>query len=244
MKIAFISDIHANLEALEATLKDIDGIGVDEVTCLGDVVGYGVNPNECVEIVRKRCGRNVILGNHDAVAVGLHNNRTFNVHAKIAIEWTANTLSVKNKHYLAALPTMRVGKHVTLAHATPHDPGAWYYITSLEEAAFNFQFFDTDICVVGHTHIPKIILMNDNEILMHNENEATYGGSINQRLLVNAGSVGQPRDRDKNSSYGILDTEKKTFAIRRVPYDIAKTQVKMKKQGMPDFLINRLSEGR
>ncbi|MDR2692656.1 MAG: metallophosphatase family protein [Chitinispirillales bacterium] len=243
MRFAFISDIHANLEALEAVLADIAKKDVDEILCLGDVVGYGANPNECADIIAKRC-KSVLLGNHDAVATNLLTTQHFNVHAKIAIEWTTQTLTNSNKSFLAALPVSKTTDLITMAHSTPYEPGMWYYITSLEEAAFNFQFFETKICLVGHTHIPMIIVLDNEEIYVHPEKQISYKEREDRRLLINIGSVGQPRDRNPDSSYGILDTDEKSFCLHRIPYDILKAQSKMKKIKMPDFLVNRLAEGR
>ncbi|MDR3013224.1 MAG: metallophosphatase family protein [Chitinispirillales bacterium] len=244
MRIAFISDIHANLEALDTVLDDIKKAGADEICCLGDIVGYGANPNECIDRVSKYCGENVLLGNHDAVAIGLMTTRQFNVHARAAIEWTAEKLSAKNRRYLSTLPLTKAVGMTTMVHATPYEPKKWYYITSLEDAAFNFQYFDTRICVIGHTHIPTIMALDDEEIYSHEERWISYAGKKDLRLLVNVGSVGQPRDRNKDSSYGLLDTDKKTFTLKRVPYNVEKAQAKMRKAKMPEFLINRLAEGR
>jgi diadenosine tetraphosphatase ApaH/serine/threonine PP2A family protein phosphatase len=131
-----------------------------------------------------------------------------------------------------------------MAHSTPYEPGMWYYITSLEESAFNFQFFDTKICLVGHTHIPMIIVLDGDEIYVHPEKQISYKEREDIKLLINIGSVGQPRDRNPDSSYGILDTDEMLFSLHRIPYDISKAQAKMKKIRMPDFLVNRLAEGR
>ncbi|MDR0306182.1 MAG: metallophosphatase family protein [Chitinispirillales bacterium] len=243
MRFAFISDIHANLEALESVFEDIGKNKIDEVICLGDIVGYGANPNECIELVTKRCSI-TLLGNHDIAAVNLANTHNFNIHARIAIEWTSQTLSAANKSFLSALPTKKTLNSLTLVHATPYEPNMWYYITSLEEAAFNFQFFNTRVCMVGHTHIPMIISLEGEEICTHQEKQVSIKDKNMTRLLINTGSVGQPRDRDSRSSYIIFDTIEESFSIQRVSYDFAKTQSKMKKIKMPDFLINRLAEGR
>jgi predicted phosphodiesterase len=244
MRLAFISDIHANLEALEAVLEDISKNNIDEVICLGDIVGYGANPNECVEIVSQRCPVS-ILGNHDAAAVELLSTQHFNIHAKIAIEWTSQTLKAANRTFLASLPVKKTRDFMTLVHATPYEPNMWYYITDLQEAAFNFQFFNNRICLVGHTHFPRIIVLErGEEICVHPEQSFTYKNSDNVRMLVNIGSVGQPRDRNPKSSYGILDTELCEFQIHRVAYDVEKAQAKMKKIKMPEFLVNRLADGR
>jgi predicted phosphodiesterase len=244
MRFAFISDIHANLEALEAVLNDIKGQNIDEVICLGDIVGYGANPNECIELVKSHCPE-TLLGNHDAAAVELLSTQHFNIHAKIAIEWTEQNLKKENRNYLSALPLKTNKDFLTLVHATPYEPNMWYYITSLEEAAFNFQFFDTQICLVGHTHIPIIIILdNDKELYVHQDSYVNMGKLEGARFLINVGSVGQPRDRNPKSCYGILDTSEKEFFYRRVSYNIDKAQSKMKKIKMPDFLITRLEEGR
>ncbi|MFP4163974.1 MAG: metallophosphoesterase family protein [Chitinispirillaceae bacterium] len=243
MRFAFISDIHANLEALESVIEDIGKKNIDEIICLGDIVGYGANPNECVEMVKKHCPV-ILLGNHDAAAVELLTTQHFNIHAKIAIEWTSATLNSDNRSFLAQLPVKKTQGNMTLVHATPYEPNMWYYITSLEEAAFNFQFFNNRICFVGHTHIPMIIVLEGEEIFVHQEKSIDFKNRNGLRLLVNIGSVGQPRDRNPRSSYGILDTDEGVFELQRVTYDYAKTQAKMKKIRMPEFLVNRLAEGR
>lgn len=243
MRFAFISDIHANLEALEAVIEDIGKNNIDETICLGDAVGYGANPNECVNLVKEHCAI-ALLGNHDAAATGLLTTQHFNIHARIAIEWTSQTLTPENKEFLSALPVVKTNELLTFVHATPYEPNMWYYITSLEEAAFNFQFFDTKICLVGHTHIPIITALENNEIYVHQEKTISFKGKEDMRLLINIGSVGQPRDRNPECSYGILDTITEEFSLKRVQYNVHTTQAKMKKIRMPDFLINRLAEGR
>jgi len=244
MRFAVISDIHANLEALEAVLDDIDNQNVDEIICLGDVVGYGANPNECLELVKSRCSV-ILLGNHDAAAIEMLSTQHFNIHAKIAIEWTSQSLKKENKAFLSELPLKSEKSSMTLVHATPYEPNMWYYITSLEEAAFNFQFFNTPVCLVGHTHIPIIIVLEENkELYVHQDTIISLNDLSGARLLINVGSVGQPRDRNAKSCYGIFDEYTGTFTYRRVVYNIDKTQAKMKKIKMPDFLINRLEDGR
>jgi predicted phosphodiesterase len=244
MKIAIISDIHANVEALEAVLSDIKTKQVDEIFCLGDIVGYGANPNECIELVKQSCST-ILLGNHDAAAVGLLSTQHFNIHAKIAIEWTTENLTPASNTFLKALPLKEKKYDNTYVHATPYEPNMWYYITSLEEAAFNYQFFETPFCFVGHTHIPIIIVLeNEKEVYVHQGEMLNWGKLANVRFLVNVGSVGQPRDRNPQSCYGIFDTTEKTFSYIRVSYDISKAQHKMRKIAMPEFLINRLADGR
>jgi predicted phosphodiesterase len=244
MRLAIISDIHANNEALEAVLADIATQKVDEILCLGDVVGYGANPNECIDLVKKSCSL-TLLGNHDAAAVGLLSTQHFNIHAKIAIEWTMGNLTDASHSFIKSLP-LNENKHShTFVHATPYEPNMWYYITSLEEAAFNFQFFDTKFCFVGHTHIPIIIVLEaEKEVYVHQGEALNFGHLENVRFLINVGSVGQPRDRNPNSCYSILDSDATTFTYRRVRYDVQKAQAKMRKIKMPEFLVTRLEEGR
>jgi predicted phosphodiesterase len=244
MRYAFISDIHANLEALEAVFEDIETQDIDDVICLGDIVGYGANPNECVDLVKKQCPV-TLLGNHDAAAVELLSTQHFNIHAKIAIEWTTQNLRKEIWNTLCELPLKATVDPITLVHATPYEPNMWYYITSLEEAAFNFQFFDTQICMVGHTHIPIIIVLDSQkELYVHQDAGIKLDDIEGSRLLINVGSVGQPRDRNPRSCYGIFDMEAGEFSYRRVTYNIEKTQQKMKKIKMPEFLVSRLEDGR
>ncbi len=244
MRFAFISDIHANLEALEAVLDDIGTQNIDEVICLGDIVGYGANPNECCELISSRAPV-TLLGNHDAAAVDQLSTQHFNIHAKIAIEWTSKNLKKENQAFLDALPFKATKPSMTLVHATPYEPNMWYYITSLEEAAFNCQFFDTQLCFVGHTHIPIVIVLDkDKELYVHQDSSIHLDEVEGGRLLINVGSVGQPRDRNPKSCYGIFDNDTGEFIYRRVAYDIDKTQAKMKKIKMPEFLITRLQDGR
>jgi predicted phosphodiesterase len=244
MRFAFISDIHANLEALEAVFEDITSQKIDEVICLGDIVGYGANPNECCDLVKKNCPV-TLLGNHDAAAVDQLSTQHFNIHAKIAIEWTSQNLKKESEAFLEALPFKATKPSMTLVHATPYEPNMWYYITSLEEAAFNYQFFDTQLCLVGHTHIPIIIVLDkEKELYVHQDSVIHLEDIKGSRLLINVGSVGQPRDRNPKSCYGIFDSDAGEFSYRRVSYNIEKTQAKMKKIKMPEFLINRLQDGR
>jgi predicted phosphodiesterase len=244
MRIAVISDIHANSDALEAVLADISERKIDHIVCLGDIVGYGANPNECIDLVKKSCSL-CVMGNHDAAAVGLLSTDHFNVHAKMAIDWTIDNLGIEGQSFIKSLSLKEQAFNHTFVHSTPYEPNMWYYITSLEEAAFNFQFFDTVFCFVGHTHIPIIIaLENDKEVYVHQGGSIQFGDMKKTRFLINVGSVGQPRDRNPLSCYGILDTDSKLFSYQRVQYDIKKTQNKMRRIKMPDFLVTRLEDGR
>ncbi len=239
--IAIYSDIHANLEALEAVLADIDTRNVDLRICLGDIVGYGASPNECVERVRADA-RICVAGNHDWAAVGRISSSNFNAFARTAIEWTREVLSAESKEYLNALPLSVGMDHSFLVHASPKNPERWAYLATLEQATEAFAYFESRFCFVGHTHVPFTILMEKDGLPYYMGAEVAI--KRKQRALVNIGSVGQPRDRDPRSSYALLQPEKNIINICRVAYDIEKAQRKMKRVHLPEYLITRLSIGR
>ncbi len=244
MRTAIISDIHANLEALSAVLYDIESLNIDKVICLGDVIGYGPNPNECIQLISTKCPI-ILLGNHDAAVLDTLSTQNFNINAKRAIEWSTKQLTPDSKTFLENLPMIHVDEEKTYVHSTPYEPKMWYYITSVEEAAFNFQFFSTKFCFVGHTHIPIMISIDESQqINVSQENFLDYSNDGDTHYLINVGSVGQPRDRNPQASYGVLDSEAKTLTIRRIDYDIEKCQEKMRKHRLPEFLISRLADGK
>ena len=244
MRTAIISDIHGNLEALSAVLYDIESLNIDEIICLGDIIGYGPNPNECISLVNSKSPV-ILLGNHDAAVLDPLSTQNFNINAKIAIEWTSKHLTDQSLDSLKNLPMSKVEDNKTFVHATPYEPRMWYYISSVEEALFNFQFFDTTFCFVGHTHIPVTISLDkNNKINVSQDGLLDFSKDTEAHYLINVGSVGQPRDRNPRSSYGILDTDSSIFSLRRVEYDIEKCQAKMKKQKLPEFLISRLTDGK
>ncbi len=245
MRIAIISDIHGNYEALTTVLNDIYDKKVEKIICLGDIVGYGPNPNECVQLVKEHCHLTV-MGNHDAAAFNPLMARDFNKNARFAIEWTALQLSDDSKAFLSSLPMMETIESATFVHATPYDPYLWYYISSVEDARFNFNFFHSQFCFIGHTHIPGLIMYNTvgNNISIYKPGSFDYSRYHQNRFIINTGSVGQPRDRKTEASYAILDEEENTINFERVAYDIDSYQAKMKEIGMPDFLVNRVKEGR
>ena len=232
MKIALISDIHSNLQALLAALSDIDSRGVDKVYCLGDIVGYGGSPNECVDLVRQRASA-VVLGNHDLAAVKISDADYFTKPGKIAAEWTNKTLTDENRQFLTALPyTAEVGI-CTLVHASPKSPSAWQYVSSMDAARAQFPHFKTELCFIGHTHVPALC----------GEDLKTFKFKKGLRFLINVGSIGQPRDGNPLLSYGILDTDAWTFQNVRLPYDIRGAAEAITSQGLPAVLAKRLSQG-
>lgn len=240
MHYAFISDVHANLEALESVLKDIRKRRIDRIIFLGDAVGYGPNPNECIEILKDNC-KILLAGNHDRAAIGLMDVEYFNEYAREAILWTREVLTEKSRKTLETFSiTKKIEKEdLLLVHSTPKEPEAWHYLLTLWDAEINFHYFDERICILGHSHMPFIIeRLPSGEIITYKK-EAMLGKS--ERYIINCGSVGQPRDRNPKACYAILGDNKAWFA--RVEYNIEKTQKKMRDYRLPHPLIERLEKG-
>ncbi len=236
------SDIHGNLEALQAVLARMDELGIERRICLGDLVGYCANPNECVDLIRQRSDV-VILGNHDSVALGRESSENFNFYARRAIEWTRENLTPSTIEFLQGLSYLESDGDLCFVHASPRSPADWTYVTSLDDAVDAFSFFSQRICFVGHTHWPVIVVM-EGETSFRICDTLSNTLEPGQRMLVNVGSVGQPRDRNPMASFAICDSEALSVEIERVPYDIAAAQKKMLDHEFADFLVNRLTEGR
>jgi diadenosine tetraphosphatase ApaH/serine/threonine PP2A family protein phosphatase len=240
MRLAVLSDIHANLAALDAVRDDVSD--VQEVWVLGDIVGYGPHPNEVIARLQEMGARSV-MGNHDGAAIGEVDVGWFNPDAARAIRWTAEVIDANSRAYLATLPEVRREAELTAVHGSPRDP-TWEYITDTEVAGANFASFDTRLCLHGHTHVPIIFRADDGQVRAE---RATPGATVSLetgRLLANPGSVGQPRDGDPAASYLIVDVEARTAEFRRVSYDVSATQRAMHQAGLPPRLAERLSYGR
>lgn len=245
MRIAVLSDIHANLPALEAVASDLPP--VDEIWVLGDTVGYGPQPNEVIATLQAMGARSV-LGNHDGAAIGTVDAAYFNPDARAAIEWTASAIDDNARAYIGTLPEVRRDGVLTAVHGSPRDP-IWEYITSVELAAINFEAFETRFGLFGHTHLPIIFAERQAsagetqvEALTATPDRSIELGS--GRAMLNPGSVGQPRDGNAASSYLLLDTELAVAEFRRVSYDIGQVQRLMRDADLPARLIERLSWGR
>jgi predicted phosphodiesterase len=240
MRILVISDIHANLPAFQAVLEDAKGKW-DQIWCLGDLIGYGPHPNECVTLLREY-DHISLSGNHDWAVMGRIDINTFNKEAKRVVEWTRQNITQETMAYLQTLPSILIKPPFTLAHASPRQP-VWEYILDAYTAAINFDYFDTPYCLVGHTHVPIIFEeMKNNEI-------GVFAPALSPQVLnghrriINPGSVGQPRDTDPRASYALLNTDTLTWEYCRVPYPIAETQKAMRDAGLPKRLIKRLEYG-
>jgi predicted phosphodiesterase len=241
MRILIISDIHANLTALEAVLDDAPQ--VDAVWCLGDLVGYGPDPNECVKRVKELPNLVCLFGNHDAAVSGVIDITSFNNEARMAVLWTQSVIEQVNLEYLQALSPQTVIDSVSLAHGSPRQP-IWEYLLDTRTAFENFDYFDTPFCFVGHSHLPVIFQMED-ELSTTDLSipEANSWLKMVPRAIYNPGSVGQPRDRDPRAAYAIFDSDRQTWSLQRVPYDIHSVQERMRSARLPQRHIQRLSAG-
>jgi predicted phosphodiesterase len=242
MRIAVLSDIHANLAALQAVTADLPE--VDQVWVLGDIVGYGPQPNEVIAALQELGARSV-LGNHDGAAIGTVDAAYFNPDARAAIEWTAGVVDANARAYIATLPEVRRDGDLTAVHGSPRDP-IWEYITGPGIAEANLGSFDTRLCLFGHTHLPMVFRAVDGgmDAVMGLPDERIALGDT--RALLNPGSVGQPRDGLPDAAYAILETgdAADTVEFRRVRYDIDATQRLMQERGLPPRLADRLRYGR
>lgn len=242
MKYAILSDIHGNLEAFQAVLKDLAGADIQKRIFLGDIVGYGPDPEECIALLREKFDV-IIAGNHDWAVTEKGDIENFNSVARKAIEWTSARLSPEDKKFLFELPLKKEESSLTFVHATPLNPQEWNYVFSGYEAIRNLHALRHELCFVGHSHIPSVFVLSDFDELYFSSkfNEVLLDEKV--RFLINVGSVGQPRDGSSLASYGILDTEKKVFYLRRVKYAIEVTQKKIITAGLPSILAERLARG-
>jgi diadenosine tetraphosphatase ApaH/serine/threonine PP2A family protein phosphatase len=243
MRCAILADIHSNLAALVAVLEDIKKKGVvDEVWCLGDIVGYGPNPNECIKLLRG-LKTVCVAGNHDLGSTGKVELSYFNPAAAEACEWTGSQLGAMDSLYLQTLPKTVAKGDFLLVHGSPAS-NLFEYVISISAATRNFLFFSTRYCLVGHTHVPIAFRQEKTKVstieLFH-ESKIFLGQS---RLILNPGAVGQPRDGDPRASYAIYDSDDSIFHLYRVPYNVRATQDKMMQVGLPMTLIMRLEEGK
>lgn len=242
MKAAIISDIHSNLEALLVVLKDIKKRRLKSIFCLGDLIGYGANPNECIDICMKE-SKVVVAGNHDWAAIDKTDVTTFNPVAAEAIRWTKENMKKEGGSKLKGLELRHTVGDLHLVHATPAEPEKWRYLFSLEEYEKEFSAFEEQICFIGHSHIPAAIYRDDNgycDLVRDNP----FPIVAKRRYIVNVGSVGQPRDLDPRASYVIYDGNNNSIEIVRLDYNIPLAQQKIVMGGLPDVLADRLLAGR
>jgi diadenosine tetraphosphatase ApaH/serine/threonine PP2A family protein phosphatase len=241
MRVAVISDIHANLHALEAVLEDVDAAAPDEIWCLGDLVGYGPKPNECCAIVADRADL-CLVGNHDLVCLGAIDLSMFNVDAAVAAEWTQRTLTETSRKFLRTLEPKSARAGTELFHGSPTDP-VWSFVLTGDAALWSFRATDAKLVLVGHSHVALQIQLADDALAgglapSGTERELSHG-----RWLLNPGSVGQPRDGDARAAWLLLDLERMFGSFRRVAYPIEQTQNELRAAGLPEALALRLNTG-
>jgi diadenosine tetraphosphatase ApaH/serine/threonine PP2A family protein phosphatase len=239
MRVAVLTDIHANVSALEAVLEAVAGF--DALWVLGDSVGYGPDPDEVVErLIAEHAV--AVRGNHDAAAVGLLPTRSFNEDASEAIDWTAEHMSDQTRTWLEALPERRTEGDFTLAHGSPRDP-LWEYLYSVPAARRNFSEFETPYCLVGHTHVPLVFRDDEGSVELLAPSEGSRLVLDERRAILNPGGVGQPRDGDPRACAMVLDTSERVVEWHRIPYPVEEVQERMRRAGLPARLVARLAHG-
>ncbi len=240
MKLAILSDIHANLEALEKSLQYIDNeIAPGKIIFLGDTVGYGADPVECVQKIRERADIS-ILGNHDAAAVKMIDIDNFNPDARESALWTRGTLSDEDKLYLKGLPYRDAKWDFHFTHSAPHNPEQWKYIYRWNDTKEEFDYFEEQFCFLGHSHIPGIY--GRDKSLPHENGPVQL--DQDDRYIINVGSVGQPRDGDNRLSFAVFDSDSTVLEIVRLEYDITTARQKIIDSNLPEYLGDRLINGR
>ncbi|MCH8028969.1 MAG: metallophosphoesterase family protein [Candidatus Dadabacteria bacterium] len=239
MLYAIISDIHGNLEALTRTLEEIDGAGVDKIICLGDIVGYGANPNECVETVQDRCELSLV-GNHDSAACGTTEPTSFNPMARDAVLWTRRMLTEENTQYLQNLPSSSEVENFLIVHGAISHPDR--YVHTPYDAYNELKLLEEkDTCFFGHTHVMGYFVLKEEKV--DNFTDLELYIEPDAKYFINPGSVGQPRDRNPKASFLFFDGENKHVKFVRLDYDIPNAQRKILDAGLDQRLATRLGYG-
>jgi diadenosine tetraphosphatase ApaH/serine/threonine PP2A family protein phosphatase len=246
MRIGILGDIHGNAEALRAVVAAMRKDGVDTWVQVGDIVGYGPEPSVCIDMVRE-LGCVTCLGNHDAAVLGLLDTSYFNNFARAAIHWTTPRMRPSDLAFLRDLPLVCARPEFTVVHGSLHMPDQFGYVISQVEAIDSLAQQQTRLCFVGHSHVPAIYMVRDpkrpQDVDVHPQSEVDVSYRGFERVLMNVGSVGQPRDEDPRAAYGLVDTATEVASIKRVHYDIAGVQRKIREAGLPEVLANRLALG-
>ncbi|CAN2041888.1 Calcineurin-like phosphoesterase domain-containing protein [Candidatus Magnetomoraceae bacterium gMMP-15] len=247
MRIAVFSDIHGNLEALEVFMADVSERNVDQYICLGDIVGYGANPNECIEMLQTLPNIKSVIGNHDAIAIRKIRSYNMNKKAALAILWTMQELSSENIKFLYNLKPVIKMKNMIFSHSNPYNPFNWQYITTKEYAARIFSKTREKTIFIGHSHVPVIFTKHHLFKITYkvpDESVIVPGDKYkNKRQIINCGSIGQPRDSTPKLCYLIYDTENEQKEFYRLNYDYKKAGEKIIDAGLPEFLALRLKKG-
>ena len=246
MRIGILGDIHSNLEALTVTADRLKEENIDHWVQVGDIVGYGADPIPCIELVRQ-LGCTICIGNHDAAVVDRLSTDYFNAYARAAIDWTREQLRPSDLEFLRNLPLLVEHDEYTLVHGSLHMPASFGYVLSIVEAVESLRKQRTRMGFVGHSHVPAIYMqragapVEDLDVIYDAEMEGNVDGY--DRVLMNVGSVGQPRDEDPRAAYAVYDTVTGDMKIARVAYDIERAQEKIRSAGLPTVLAERLALG-
>jgi len=242
MRYGIFSDIHSNLEALEAVIAAYKKESIEKYLCLGDIVGYAANPRECI---KKVTGLNpvAVAGNHDWAAVNLFSPECFNPAAAQAVFWTRSRLEEKNKSFLRSLELVYQNEDLVLVHGTLDQPQGFNYMTDGFVASESFKLMEGSVCFVGHTHLPGVFVQ-DKDGCTHYSESGYCQLKEDSKYIVNAGSVGQPRDGNPRATYCVYDTRKRKIWIKRIEYDVKAAREKILASGLPVFLGDRILVGR
>jgi len=243
LKYAIFGDIHGNLDALQTCVEHMREEGVEAYVCLGDIIGYGAQPSECIEVVRGLTDIS-IAGNHEYAVVGKMSLEFFNAYAREAVEWTQNQLSEEETEFLRNLPLVERMGSFTVVHSTLHAPEAFGYIETLYSANMSLSLLDDQVCFVGHSHIPISFVLDQDEQTTTYSMDEEIVLSPHHKALINVGSVGQPRDENPKAAYATYDPEEGLVNIHRLDYDVESAAQKIRDAGLPDVLSSRLLIGR
>lgn len=236
-----ISDIHGNIQAFDAVVRSLPEAHGRRILCAGDTVGYGADPAGCVALMASIGAENV-MGNHDAAVVERTDTSFFNEYAKEAVVWTAGNIGQRERDYLSGLPYVREFPELSLVHGTLHSPEEFIYMMTGADAMHTFEVLRTSVCFVGHSHMPGVYVLRNGELFESWNKKFTLEKGA--RYIVNAGSVGQPRDGDPRACYCVYDTDKREIEFRRVEYDVNSAHRAIIEAGLPRILAERLLEGR
>ncbi len=241
MRVAVISDIHANRHALEAVLAEVDAEAPDEIWCLGDVVGYGPEPNRCCELVAERASV-CLAGNHDLAVTGAISLDEFNGDAAVAAEWTRGAIDEASLAFLRGLAPQARRATAELFHGSPLDP-VWDYVLTAETALLSFQMTSLPLVLVGHSHLPLVVGFDGHLVSGGLAPTSDPVSLADARYLLNPGSVGQPRGKDPRAAWMMLDLDAGSASFRRTEYAVGATQEEMRVRGLPEVLVSRLALG-
>jgi diadenosine tetraphosphatase ApaH/serine/threonine PP2A family protein phosphatase len=233
-----ISDLHANLEAVETCFREIDSMKADRIICLGDLVDYCAQPNEVIDIVRSRCDV-VIMGNHDEAQVDDFVCDGFSESARISSVHTRTVIKPEHKQYITSLPYSHTENGLRFVHASPLNPQEYDYVLDKYSALANFRSYDESICFIGHSHQPVVFAESRLGIKLTKPDDVKKG----RRYIVNVGSVGQPRDGDPRLAFGLFDSDNFVYSLIRLEYDVDTASKKIEKEGLPQRLADRLFRG-